>query len=157
MTITSCIASTEAKDNYSCKRVHDGNLGEPGWMTYLGLGVGAWIKIDLDEIYRITKVKTMNRGTWHAPNTWNDNFKDILLGFSDGNIVNFTLTNIEYPDRVWDTIELVGNGDVITSSYVVITALAVYNENENVGNYGFAELKVYGCPLGKINDAGCNS
>ena len=79
----------------------------------------------------------MNRDTANPP--WDDNFKDITLTFSDGNTKNKRITNTE--ERVWDTIDLVSNGNVITSSYVKLTALTIYGNNDN----SFAELKVFGC------------
>ena len=143
--ITSCSASMWVTDTYHCKRTYDGNIHWPGWATKQDRNGGAWIKINFAGIYRLTNVMTMNRDT---PYPWDINFKDTVLEFSDGNKVNFTLTNTK--DRVWDTIDLVGNGDVIISSYVKITALSVYGEPD--GYTGFAELKVFGCSLGMVNE-----
>ena len=70
----------------------------------------------------------------------NERFKDVLLEFSAGGPVNFTLSN----RQVWETIELDGNN--IFSDHIKITGINVYNKINN----GFAELKVFGCASGMV-------
>ena len=131
LTITGCSASTEFSESYACKKAFDG-IEDFGWAS-LREGDGAWIRINLGNLYRIRKVMIRQRGG-------NERFKDVLLEFSVGGPVNFTLSN----RQVWETIELDGNN--IFSDHIKITGINVYNKINN----GFAELKVFGCASGMV-------
>ena len=128
LTIISCSASSEYSASYTCDKTFDENEGD-GWATS-GEGDGAWIKINLDSLYHLTKVMIMQRS--------GEYFKDISLEFLDGNPADFSLSN----GKVWEEIELDNNN--ITTNYVKISAINVYNKVNN----GFAELKVFGCASG---------
>ena len=125
LAITSCRASTEFSKSYDCNKAFDGNEYD-GWAT-LNEGVGAWIQLNLDIPYRLTKIMILQRQ--------NEFFKDVLLEFSVGAPATFTLSN----GYRWETIELDDNS--IFTDYVKITGINVYNKVNN----GFAELKVFGC------------
>ena len=143
MRITSCSASEEYGDVFSCEHAYDGNIHEPGWSTN-GHNIGAWIKINFLRVFRLTKVMTMNR---EIPYVATNNFKNISLQFLDGNNVDFTLTDTD--DRVWDIIDMVSNGNIIISSYVNITVLSIYGDYLEMRD-GLTELRVYGCIVGMI-------
>lgn len=68
-------------------------------------------------------------------------FKDVSIEYGDGKSAQFTLL-----DSVgWEEIDL---GDYnITTKFINISALSVYS---SCINNGFAELKLFGCPLGMI-------
>ena len=128
LTIISCSASSEYSASYTCDKAFDENEGD-GWATS-GEGDGAWIKINLDSLYHLTKVMIMQRS--------GEYFKDISLEFLDGNPADLSLSN----SKVWEEIELDNNN--ITTNYVKISAINVHNKVNN----GFAELKVFGCASG---------
>ena len=131
LAITSCTTSTEFSKSYDCKKAFDGNEYD-GWATSYE-GDGAWIKLNLDIPYRLTKILILQR-------QGNERFKDVSFEFLVGAPINFTLSN----GRVWETIEVDDNG--ISTYYVKITAINVYNKINN----GFAELKVFGCASGMV-------
>ena len=128
LAITSCTASTEFSKSYACQKAFDGNEYD-GWATSYE-GDGAWIKLNLDIPYRLTKIMILQR--------LNEHFKDVSLEFFVGAAVTFTLNNV----KAWETIELSENS--IFTDFVKITAINVHNKMHN----GFAELKVYGCASG---------
>ena len=132
LAITSCTASTESSKSHDCKKAFDGNEND-GWAT-LGEGDGAWIRLNLDIPYRVTKIMILH--------SLNEGFKDVSLEFSVGDPVNFTLGN----RRVWETIELDDNS--ILTDYVKITGRNVYDKVNN----GFAELKILGCASGIVTN-----
>ena len=136
VTLSNCSASTEQGAGQSCQKAFDGNTDD-GWAT-AGEGVGAWIKIDFDQFYRLTKINVMQR-----PN--DEYFKDISLEFSDGTFVDYTL-NYTYPSKEWAEIDLSSYGNLSNTNYVNISAHSVYTKLNN----GFSEIKVFGCPIGKI-------
>ena len=112
-------------------------MGEPAWVTKHQEDVGAWIKLNLDGVYRLTKIMVMGRPAL--------NFKDISLEFLNGEPVHFTLEdNIE-----WQTIKLdrLLMQDIITD-YVKISVLSIYIKSDD----GFRELKVFGHPSGTSYD-----
>ena len=130
--ITSCLASTEYNTGgHACEAAFDGNEGD-GWATK-NEGAGAWIRINFDRFYHLTKIMILQR-------SGNERFKDISIDFSDGTSVESTLRD----SKVWDEIEL--SDENVTSSFVDISAIDVYNK----GNNGFSELKVFGFAAGII-------
>ena len=70
--------------------------------------------------------------------TSRENFKDISLEFLDGKPVDFTLS----ASKVWEELEL--DDSNINTNYIKISAISVHNGR----NFGFAELKVFGCASG---------
>ena len=123
LTISSCSASTEYSSSYTCNNAFDGS-GD--WATR-GEGVGAWIKVNLDGLYQITKIMFLQRN--------GEYFKDISLEFSESDPVDYTLS----ASRSWEDLEL----DIITN-YVKISVINIHYGT----NPGFGELKVFGCALG---------
>ena len=130
LAITSCTASTEFSNSFDCKKAFDGNEYD-GWATSYE-GDGAWIKLNLDIPYRLTKIMILQR--------LNEFFKDVSLEFFLGAAVTFTLSNV----KAWETIELAENS--IFTDFVKITGINVHNKMHN----GFAELKVFGCASGMV-------
>ena len=130
LAINSCRASTEFSNSYDCNKAFDGNEYD-GWAT-LNEGDGAWIQLNLDIPYRLTKIMILQR--------LNEFFKDVSIELSVGDPVNFTLGSV----KVWETIELYDNS--ILTDYVKITGTNVYNKVNN----GFAELKLFGCASGMV-------
>ena len=133
---SSCSASSVYSGVYSCEKAFDGVLND-GWATS-GEGAGAWIKINFEKQYSLAKIALMQR-------PYDEYWKDILLEFSDGASVNFTLPNT-YPTKQWEEIDLTAYGDIITSDYVKIYAITVYRKV----NVGFTEVKVFSCAAGKM-------
>ena len=124
LTISSCLASTEYNTGgHACEAAFDGNEGD-GWATR-NEGAGAWIRINFDGFYRLTKIMIMQRAG-------NERFKDISLDFFVGTSVQYTLQD----SKVWE--EIVLSDDNMTTNYVEISAINVHNKINN----GFAELKV---------------
>ena len=83
LTITSCLASTEYNSGgHACEAAFDGNEGD-GWATK-NEGAGAWIRINFDRFYHLTKIMILQR-------SGNERFKDISLELYHGNSVNFSL------------------------------------------------------------------
>ena len=128
--ITSCSSSTEYSGSYACNKAFDGNEDD-GWATYKE-GDGAWIQLNLESFYRLSRVMILQR--------YSERFKDVTVGFSVGATVDFTLSN----SKVWEEIDL--HDTNITTNFVKITGINVYNK----GYPGFAELKVFGCASGMI-------
>ena len=86
------------------------------WETRHDETIGAWIKINLVGVYRLTKMMVL---VLHGPN---HSPKDVSLAFSNGEQVDFTLD-----DKIdWQTIDLVGIGNDIITNYVKITVNSVY-------------------------------
>ena len=132
LTISSCLASTEYNTGgHACEAAFDGNEGD-GWATR-NEGAGAWIRINFDGFYRLTKIMIMQRAG-------NERFKDISLDFFVGTSVQYTLQD----SKVWE--EIVLSDDNMTTNYVEISAINVHNKINN----GFAELKVFGCTSGMV-------
>ena len=131
-----CLASTECSNVYSCEKAFDGFLTD-GWASSYE-GVGAWIQLNFDKLYSITKIAVMQRPQQ------SESIKDVSLEFSDGTLVTFVLPNT--PNQ-WIEIDLATYGDVITSNYVNITVRSVYTGI----NSGFTEIKIFGCVDGKIS------
>ena len=125
LTISSCSASTEYSSGYTCTNTFDGNEGRE-WATR-SEGVGAWIKVNLNGLYQITKIMFLQRN--------GEYFKDISLEFSESDPVDYTLS----ASRSWEDLEL----DIITN-YVKISVTNIHYGT----NPGFGELKVFGCALG---------
>ena len=136
LTISSCSASTQYSSSYPCDKAFDGNEGNE-WATK-NEGVGAWLKVNLDGLYQITKIMFIGRATSR------ENFKDISLEFLEGKPVDFKLS----ASKVWEELEL-DDSNIITN-YVKISAVSVHNGR----NFGFAELKVFGCAKGIYIDIG---
>ena len=134
--LSSCSASSEHNSNYLCEKAFDGNLGD-GWAT-LNQGVGAWIMINFESLYRLTKISVKQRPS-------DEYFKDISIDFKDGTPVDFTLPHT-HPSNDWEDIELTDHADIITTDYLNISANSVYRESNN----GFSEVKVFGCAPGTI-------
>ena len=133
---SSCSASTEHNSAYICENAYDGDTAKQ-WAT-LNQGVGAWIKINFEGLYRLTKISVMQR-------PYDEYFKEISIEFTDGTPVDFTLP-YTYPSHDWADIDLTDYPDMITTGYVNISVKSVYREANN----GFSEVKVYGCGAGKI-------
>ena len=138
----SCSASTEYDDRYNCDNVYDGLLSgyAYSWATR-GQQVGAWIQINLDSVYTLTKVMARGRSS-------TERFKDITLQFGDGSSTDFTLS--EDQNTVWNEIVL---SDMPTSNYVKISANTVYGGS----NIGFREVRIFGCYSGKMLSVACNN
>ena len=128
LTISSCSASTEFSSGYTCNNAFDGNE-DRDWATR-GEGVGAWIKVNLNGFYQITKIMVLQRN--------GEYFKDISLEFSGNGRVDFTLS----ASKVWEDLELDESSN--NTNYVKISAIDVHTGH----NLGFAELKVFGCASG---------
>ena len=83
MRITNCSASSESNEAHSCEKAFDGNENSH-WRTKRNEIIGAWIKINLDGVYSLTKMMLMLMGAkYHA--------KDVSLAFSNGEQLDFTL------------------------------------------------------------------
>jgi len=128
LTISSCSASTEYSSGYTCTNTFDGNEGRE-WATR-SEGVGAWIKVNLNGLYQITKIMFLQRN--------GEYFKDISLEFLESDPVDFTLS----ASTVWEDLELDERN--INTNYVKISAINVHTG----ANFGFSELKVFGCAQG---------
>ena len=126
--IISCSESTKYSGSYDCNKAFNGNEDD-GWASN-NEGDGAWIQLNLDTFYRLSKVMILQR--------YSERFKDVTLEFSVGATVDFTLGN----SKAWEQIELDDNN--ITTDYVKIIGTNVYIE----GYPGFAELKIFGCASG---------
>ena len=133
--ISSCSASSELTESYSCENAFDGNVASCWAVDYNNFLVfGAWIKVNLVGAYQLTKIMV-----WK----WCD-AKDISLAFSNGVQMDFTLEDT----TSWQTIDLEGIGNNIITSYVNITVNGVYPNTCTV--VGFRELKVFGYASGMI-------
>ncbi len=75
------MASSEYNQHYKCTKAIDGNRPNPAWTVTdwasLGEGVGAWLHVDFNDIYRLQHVRLMQR--YHNA----ERFKDVQLTFSD--------------------------------------------------------------------------
>ena len=129
LTISSCSASTVYSSSYPCDKAFNGNEGD-AWATK-NEGVGAWIKVNLDGLYQITKIMFRQRNS-------REYFKDISLEFLESDPVDFTLS----ASTVWEDLELDESSN--NTNYVKISAIDVHTGH----NLGFAELKVFGCASG---------
>ena len=136
--ITSCSASSEFNEATSCEKAFDGKEVEEGWMTKNHESIGAWIKINLVGVYRLTKMMVMEFNDAYVAKA-----KDISLTFSNGEQVGFTLDDT----NKWQTIDLEGIGNDIITNYVKITVNSLYPSAQYVA---FSELKVFGYAPGML-------
>ena len=125
------MSSQQNLDRYSCDNVYDGLVSGYAfaWVTN-SQQAGAWIEINLESTYTLTKVVALGR------RSTTELFKDITLHFGDGSTTDFTLSRGH--NTVWNEIVL---SDMPISNYVKITVNSVYGGT----NIGFAEVKVFGC------------
>ena len=113
---------TASSGENSCENVY--SESDNGWVTD-GNGVDSWIKIEFQELFRISKI--IYRHNDRLPNKCcNQNFKDISFRFSDGTIANVTLddligkeTNVDFHYRI--------NAPII-SSHLLVTVNSVYTQ-----------------------------
>ena len=129
LTISSCSASSVYSSSYPCDKAFNGNEGD-AWATK-NEGVGAWIKVNLDGLYQITKIMFRQRNG-------GEYFKYISLEFLEREKIYFNLS----ASTVWEDLELDERN--INTNYVKISAIDVYTG----ANFGFSELKVFGCAQG---------
>ena len=140
-----CSASSEFNNNvhsYPCENAINGD-SKSSWSTQ-GEGVGAWIKLNFGEFYRVTSIEIKHRGGGLYPSR--ELFKEISLQFSNGETSTFTLNNIPYTapgGLVWNNIHFPKHP---ISDYVTIRATSVYGTINN----GFSDIRVYGCREGII-------
>ena len=127
--IASCSASSEYEPHQrTCKAAFDG-IESNGWAVNNLENIGAWIRINLDGVYRLTKLMVMSYQCDR-----DQHFKDISIEFWYGEPVYFTLDDT----NEWQTIDLEGLRK--DTNYVNISSISVYQDS----NDGFAELKVFG-------------
>ena len=126
----SCTASTEHNSQYLCGNALDGNDNTQWAPREVPLGVGAWINVNFNEEFSISKIRLKNRyGGIH-----NENFENIRLDFSNGYSTTATLQ-----DAVdWNEVLI---NPTVTATSVLITAETVYGTGHN----GFSEAQFFGC------------
>jgi len=130
--ITSCSESSARLENHellSCVKAFDGNE-DSNWCTKNNEAIGAWIRINLDGVYRLTKMMVKMFYTYPA--------KDVSLEFSNGVQVDSTLDF----NGEWQTIDLMGIGNDIITNYANISVNSIYSTNYQF--VIFSELKVFG-------------
>ena len=129
-----CNASSEYSPNYACGKSYDLNVGSE-WATE-NEGAGAWIEIQLPEYAQLSKIETKHRfgGRYSG-----ENFKDIILSFSNNTTQSATLKDGAYPE--WNVIAI--NPSVKTKS-ITMSAMSVHGTHGL--NPGFAEIRMYSCP-----------
>ena len=137
--ITKCTASSERYEQGCCEKAFNGDEGQgDAWRTFgPGYNNGAWIKLYLDGVYRLTKVMAMSRRK-------EQHFKDIWLYFLYGDRVGFRLADKDG----WQNIGLEGIGYDIITNYVHISVRSLYHNHQD----GFAEIKVFGNVAGISNN-----
>ena len=102
--------------------------------------VGAWIKINLDGVYRLSQMMVLDHTDDHYTG------QNISLSFSNGEQVGFTLDDVM--GTSWQTIDLVGIGNDIITNYVKISFISFYYHR--YPSVAFRELKVFRNTSGMI-------
>ena len=132
-----CSQSSVAwNDNYDCHAAIDGNWNSL-WATERE-AAGAWIQIDFDDTFQISKMLFMHQYYEHF-------FKDITLEFSNGSPAYSTLrdfSNVPQHGRyfMWSEVDIPGKR---ITKFVKVTATSV----KGSGNYGFREMVIFGGSL----------
>ena len=83
-----CTSSDQLSEEDNCDNVLSSN-DKVGWFTN-GDGIGSWIKIYFNENIRVSKI-IYRHNTRLPGKELNQNFKDVLIRFSDGTQLNTTL------------------------------------------------------------------
>ena len=123
-----CSQSSVAwNNNYDCYAAIDGN-SHSLWATERE-AAGAWIQIDFDDTYQISKMLLM-----HA--YYQNMFKDITLEFSSGSPAYSTLRDFS-ENFLWSEVDIPGKR---ITRFVKVTATSVKGSN----NFGFREMVIIG-------------
>ena len=102
---------------------------------------GAWIEIDFDDTYQISKLLMMHRPEGHRT----EMFKGLKIEFSSGSSVDKTLSNEQ--GEVWNEVDL---PEKPITTFVKITATSTHEQNSNA-NAGLREIVILGgSPPGNI-------
>ena len=126
-----CSQSSVAwNNNYDCYAAIDGN-SDSLWATERE-AAGAWIQIDFDDTYQISKMLFMHYDVRYM-------FKDITLEFSSGSPAYSTLRDFS-ENFMWSKVDIPGKR---ITRFVKVTATSV----KGSGNFGFRETVIYGGSL----------
>ena len=102
---------------------------------------GAWIEIDFDDTYQISKLLMMHR----PEGARTEMFKGLKLEFSTGSSVDKTLSNEQ--GQVWNEVDLPQKP---ITTFIKITATSTHEHNGHA-NAGLREIVIFGgSPPGNI-------
>ena len=135
MEYSTCSASSE-QNHDKCEKAIDGNIHSP-W-TSSRQGAGAWIQIDFDETFQISKMLFMHQHYEHF-------FIDITLEFSSGSPAYSTLrdfSNVPQHGRyfMWSKVDIPGKR---ITKFVKVTATSATSST----SMGFREIVIFGGSL----------
>ena len=135
MESSTCSRSSEYNSGYSCYKAMDGDLTTV-WATR-GQAVGAWIQINFDDTYQISKMLIMHR-------LYDKILKDITLEFSSGSPAYSTLRDFSdiprYDQYSWNEVDIPGKRK---TNFVKATATSA----NSGGDLGFREIVIFGGSL----------
>ena len=132
-----CSQSSVAwNNNYDCYAAIDGN-SDSLWATERE-AAGAWIQIDFDDTYQISKMLFMHYDVRYM-------FKDITLEFSSGSPAYSTLrdfSNVPQHGRyfMWSKVDIPGKR---ITKFVKVTATSATSST----SMGFREIVIFGGSL----------
>ena len=116
-----CTSSEVFSDKDNCDNVYNSN-DKDGWFTN-GDGIGSWIRIYFNENIRVSKV-VFRHNTRLPGKEFNQNFKDVLIRFSDGTQLNTTL------DDTFDVDLKYRITPPKVSSYLELHFTSIYNHTK---------------------------
>ena len=143
-----CTSSDEFSDEDNCENVYNSNVKD-GWFTN-GDGIGSWIRLNFNENIRISKI--IYRHNERLPGKeLNQNFKDLLIRFSDGTQINATLddafgVDLNYrltPPKISASLELHFTSIYNHTNTQGVTGQKRYTEFEN-NKFGLSKVDIAG-------------
>ena len=143
-----CTSSDALSEEDNCENVFNSN-DKDGWFTN-GNGIGSWIRIYFNEMIRVSKI--IYRHNAQLPGKeLNQNFKDVLIRFSDGTQLNTTL------DDMFDVDLNYRVAPPKVTSYLELRFISIHNHTNAPpidGEKGDAELNKCRFGLSKLAVAG---
>jgi hypothetical protein len=101
------------------------------WVTH-GEGAGAWIKINMEKVYKVKRMQIKHRKDGNEF----QKFKVILLEFSDGTKIEHELGNhLDFNEITFDK----------ETDFVKISAVSSYGPEDVDRNNGFNVINIFGC------------
>ena len=133
-----CTSSSQYTSHHACQKALDQTPGTY-WATQ-GQGVGAWIKINFNEEYKLQKIRLKQYNHPSTRPNWAEAFKEMTIEFSNGKRENLGLAR---DVNLWNVFHVPND----TVNYFKLTARSVYGHINN----GFEDIEIYGCRVQKGN------